>query len=266
MKTERRKLIIALILLAAACSQPPGREAAAPADIEQGQPSQAPATATSTQMATATTGVNSDSSDTPTELAAELEGLGFSLDGGEIGWVQPGAIELTNDGASNNWLADITAPDPVFQDYVLSVDIDWGEYSDENLGGCGVFVRISENGSDAIAFYTSLQFIANTWDLEQWNSDGFVGSLLKNQGSRVQPGIYADEIDAGTNHYDLIVTGNSVLVYVNGAPIKYVGGTQEVGAEYMPDQLTEGTLAFFARRDAGTFACTFSNGWVWRFN
>jgi hypothetical protein len=203
-----------------------------------------------------------NSSETPTEIASELEDLGFCLDSGELGWVEPYPIELLNDGTSNTWYTDLTADEPVFQDYVLSVDIDWGNYSDDNLGGCGIFLRITEDQFDAIAFYTNF-LSPHYWDLEHWNSEGFVGSLLKDQGSPLQAGIFSEDIHEGTNHYDLVVIDNTVLVYVNGSPIKGLGGN-EVGLEFIPDELIEGTLAYFARQSLGSITCTFSNGWVWR--
>ena len=208
-----------------------------------------------------------NSSEIPAEIASELEDLGFCLDSGEIGWVQPNPIELLNDGTGNtsgtvSWYAGITAPDPVFQDYILGVDIDWGNYSDDNLGGCGIFLRITEDGSEGVAFYTNF-LSPHYWDLEHWNSEGIVGSLLKDQGSPFQAGIFSEDIHEGTNHYDLVVIDNTVLVYVNGSPIKRLGGN-EVGQESIPDELIEGTLAYFARQDLGTITCTFSDGWVWR--
>ena len=239
-------IIILTGIVLAACSMVPKSE-----ETSQFQPASAPVNCG-----------QGNSNQIPAEIASELEDLGFCLDSGEIGWVQPNPIELLNDGTSNTWYSDLTADDPVFQDYVLSVDIDWGIYNDDNLGGCGIFLRITEDQADAVAFYTSF-LSPHYWDLEHWNSEGFVGSLLKDQGSRFQAGIFSDDIHEGTNHYELVVRGNTVLVYVNGSPIKYLGG-EEVGAEFMPDELTEGTLAYFARWDLGTITCTFSNGWVWR--
>ena len=67
-------------------------------------------------------------------IDAALEKVGYSILEGELGWLQPEPLEMTAD-PQNSPMADIIEEQPlVFAKFVLSIDIEWGQFSEGNVG------------------------------------------------------------------------------------------------------------------------------------
>jgi hypothetical protein len=54
-----------------------------------------------------------------------------------------------------------------------------------------------------------------------------------------------------------VVDEDTTTVHANGA---------EIGSAEMPNDLTEGEIAFYSWTRTGASSCTFSNGWLWELS
>ena len=186
-------------------------------------------------------------------IVAALEELGYDPRDGELGWSHTVPLELTAD-EQDSPLSDLRAKNPIFENFILSMDIDWGEFSKGTIGGCGIAFHARDNfKGEAVLFRTRLQPVFNSWNLEHWG-DGYQGSLLG--GDPIdRDGIYEDAIGPGNNRYVLLVEDGTVTAFANG---------KEIGSASLPPGLRDGRIGVFPWAVAGSSTCKFSNGWVWR--
>ncbi|HSL43713.1 MAG TPA: hypothetical protein VK897_09795 [Anaerolineales bacterium] len=187
------------------------------------------------------------------EIVAELDKLGYDLHEGELGWSQPNPLVLrANDQESP--LADLQATNPIFADFILSIVINWGQFTKGDIGGCGIAFHAQDNfRGEAILFRTQLQPVSNSWNFEHWG-DSYQGSLL-GKSSIYKDGKYEDVIGPGKNHYVLVVDEGTAAAYANG---------KLIGSAKLPNGLVKGRIGVFPWAGAGSSVCSFTQGWVWR--
>jgi hypothetical protein len=186
-------------------------------------------------------------------IVAELQELGYDPRDGELGWsnTDPLVLRANEQDAP---LSDLRATNPIFENFILSMDIDWGEFTKGTIGGCGIAFHAQDNfRGEAILFRTQLQPVFSSWNFEHWD-DGFQGSLL--DGSYLyEDGKYEAGISSGKNHYVLVVEDRTATAYANG---------KQIGSASLPEGLRDGRIGVFPWVAAVSSVCSFTKGWVWR--
>lgn len=186
-------------------------------------------------------------------IAADLEELGYDWQEGELAWSTRNPLVLRAN-EQDSPLSDLRATNPIFENFILSMDIEWGEFSEGSIGGCGIAFHAQDNfRGETILFRIQHQPVFNSWNLEHWNN-GYQGSLL-GEGSIHKDGVYEDAIGPGKNHYVLVVEEETITVYANG---------KEIGSASLPPGLRDGRIGAFPWAVAGASVCSFTEGWVWR--
>lgn len=182
-------------------------------------------------------------------VAPDLELVGYSIDEGEIGYRMEDSIQIVAE-LPNYRYWDFPEPftNPVFEDFVLSLDIAWN--SETGFAGCDVLFR--SDGDVADGEYASLSTMrlsgAPSYRLSIVNFNTISGIIANGSNMAIRQG--ADTI----NHYVIAVHGSAVRVYVNGV---------RLAAGNVKESMNKGEIVFEAWQDSGETTCTFSNAWVW---
>lgn len=255
MKRHLLLVLAALALLLAACGGGAAPAASntqlpAAATATQEPPTAEPPTNTPEPDLTATAQSNVDAF-VKEHVAADLELVGFSIDAGELGFIQKEAVEIVGDQPGvvlyNQPLAD---PNPIFKNFVMGLDVKWD--SETGLAGCDVVFRADEDFKRGeIAVFSTARIVGNPgWDFETWNFGEFQtylsGGFHRNSVINDEPG--------SSNHYILIALGPEVTVWGNG---------ERMGSGTLKVAMSEGVIGLEAWQESGFTTCTFTNVWVW---
>jgi len=179
----------------------------------------------------------------------DLELVGYSIDEGELGYQMEGPIEIVAE-LPNFRYWDFPEPftNPVFEDFVLSLDIVWN--SETGFAGCDVIFRSDGDIGDGEHAKLSTMRLsgAPSYDLTIVNFNTIYGVIARGSNMAIKQGANA------VNHYVIAVQGSEVRVYVNGV---------RLAAGNVKESMNKGEIVFEAWQESGETTCTFSNAWVW---
>lgn len=184
-------------------------------------------------------------------VAPDLEVAGLSFDKGELGYKMESPISISiNQGGNWRYFNQLETNNPVFSNFVISVDITW--QSETGLAGCDIVFRSDGDMHDGE--FVRFQIVRLSgfpgWNLSEIKFNRVQGRLTST--SNTSPAI---ELETGsTNHFVLVVNGKNVSAYANGTLL---------GHGLMSAHITEGEIFFQAWQESKATTCVFSNAWVW---
>lgn len=249
--TTRTITIIALVaMLATACGSTAAPTATATVPPEP--------TATNTEVPTPTVDFAATEEAAATEQAAaimelvgaDLETAGFSMDSGQLVWVQGDPVAITANEPNSIFWQEIQDPTVPYANFVMGVDIEWD--SQTGIAGCDIVYRAENNlrQGEKIVFETVRLSGYPGWDIARVKFNQYQGVLTGHM--RANSAILL--ASGSTNHYILIANGSDTTAYANG--VRLGGGT-------LPAANTKGIIAYETWQESGITTCTFSNGWIW---
>jgi hypothetical protein len=253
MKTKHTLPILAVFALLAACTP-----AAEPTAVHTATVAETPKpSATVTKTPRPTTNWTATAEVKATDemayllelVAPDLELAGYSMDEGELGFQLEDPIKIVAELAHYRyWDYPGGFTNPVFEDFVLGVDITWD--SEVGFAGCDVIFRSDGDVADGemAEFSTERLSGAPSYWLSVINFNQNRGVIASGSSSAI------DQDSHATNHYVIAVVGNEVDIFVNGAHLT---------RGYIKESMTRGEIVFQAWQDSGETSCTFSNAWVW---
>jgi hypothetical protein len=252
MKTNQVLLILAVFALLAACNpaaEPTAAHTATITDTPKPSPTVTKTPRPTTDWtATAEVKATEEMAYLLETVAPDLELAGFSLSEGELGFLQEEPIKIVAELPSRRyWDFPGGFTNPVFEDFVLGVDITWD--SEVGFAGCDVVFRSDGDvGDGEFAEFSTMRLSgAPSYNL----------SIVHfNQYQTISDGTSAaiKQIAQSRNHYVIAVVGSEVDIFVNG---------QHLTTSYIKESMTRGEIAFQAWQNSGETTCTFSNAWVW---
>jgi hypothetical protein len=181
-------------------------------------------------------------------IAPQLEKLGLSVEDGYLAWfsTQPEEIRVFDYIATK--FSEI-GENLNLGDFILFTDITWE--STEGFTTCGVIFRAEPEITKGEYYLFQVLRLSGLpgWDIEFWDGK----QPVVNVSDHLQTDKTINQDQGATNSYMLVVQGDKMTVYANGARLR---------TQY-DKRRAEGLPAFYAWQNSGESTCTFSNGWIW---
>lgn len=251
-------IVLVAGLILAGCTSPaaaptpvPPTATLAPSSTPTSLPTNTPtSTATPDQTATLVAYATAQIEEKLSQIAPELEKLGYAVDSGRLIYFKTSAVDVTADSYMED-VPKLIVEDPV-KDFILQADIGWNSTS--GLAGCGLILRAEadlERGAQ-YQYYMLRLSGSPAWDVAYYRYGTYQYSLLTD----MQFTAAIDERQDAVNTITLVVKGDTIESTINT--------TKSMDA--VDKKLTEGQIALLAWQESGKTTCTFSNVWVWELN
>ena len=182
-------------------------------------------------------------------IKSEIEGIGYSTDTGELGWLQVEPVEILVDDYMITRIQEF-GDSLTAKDFILKTDITWESTS--GLAGCGLIFRSERNFKQGAQYELAFLRLSGlpVWFI-MYADDG---EYLKDVTGTLTAGAI-DQEQGSTNTYILVAEEGKFTLFINDL---------RIGSYYdYANSRLEGEFAFTGWQESGETSCEFSNTWVW---